>query len=35
MKVLIVVLLSSVFVWGQDKLVDQTSMPSNEEISEL
>jgi hypothetical protein len=35
MKTLVVVLLFSVFVWGQDKPVDQTSMPSNEEISEL
>jgi hypothetical protein len=35
MKTLVVVLLFSVFVWGQDKPADQTSMPSNEEISEL
>jgi hypothetical protein len=35
MKTLLVALLFSVFVWGQNKPVDQTSMPSNEEISEL
>jgi hypothetical protein len=35
MKTLIVVLLFSVAVWGQDKPADQTSMPSTEEISEL
>src|ERR1035441_5345871 len=35
MKALVVVLLLSVFVGGQNKPVDQGSMPSKEEISEL
>ena len=35
MKTLVVVLLLSVFVWGQNKPVDQGSMPSTEEVSEL
>jgi hypothetical protein len=35
MKTLVVLLLFSVAVWAQDKPADQTSMPSNEEISEL
>lgn len=35
MKTLVVVLLLSVFVWGQNKPVDQGSMPSKEEVSEL
>src|ERR1700733_4284400 len=35
MRALVVVLLLSVFVLGQNKSVDQGSMPSKEEVSEL
>jgi hypothetical protein len=35
MRIVIVVLLFGVFAWGQDKPVEQPSMPSKEEVSEL